>query len=521
MVFVMHKSVLFRLYFQHVLLMKKIKIKLLSAISVLVFLFFQNLLPAQILHVGPGQSYPDLSQAVQVVQPGDTILIHAGTYPGGGCFSNLQGTVNQWITIKNAPGDSPVFEAGGTAFQLTDPAYLRISGLIFQHQTGNGLNIDDGGSYDTPAHHVVFDGCVFRNMNASGNNDLLKLSGLDSFEIRNCQFLNGSPGGSGIDMVGCHAGVIEHNYFEQQGSNSIQAKGGTAWIRIQGNYFKDGGQRALNLGGSTGLQFFRPDTAHYEAAHLQVFSNLFVGSWAPIAYVGAVYVDVVNNTFYKPENWVIRILQETVDPDRFFACGDNSFLNNIIYLDHNLNTETNIGPNTRPETFLFSNNLWFNSFLPNWSGPDTPTPDQNQILNADPLFADPELDNFSLLQGSPAIGSGLAVPDPVKDYEGNVFLLPRSRGALESGFVGTSAVLKDEGIRVCPNPFAEEIFFRSEDGNVCPDLRITVYNAQGQIAFQGICESRLRLPDLPAGIYWLRIRDEKRAKEWLKQVVKR
>ena len=242
-----------------------------------------------------------------------------------------------------------IVQGGSNAVQLSDPAYLHLEGFVFQQQTGNGFNTDDGGSYDTPAHHLRFVQCTFRDMAASGNNDLLKLSGLDHFEIRQCTFLNGAAGGSGVDMVGCHYGVIAGNFFENMGSNAIQCKGGTEYIRIEGNWFENAGQRTLNLGGSTGLAFFRPDTAHFEAANLQVYANVFIGSWAPIAYVGSVYVEVANNTFYKPQNWVVRILQETVDPERFVECGDNTFVNNIIYLGNSISTETNIGPNTRPD----------------------------------------------------------------------------------------------------------------------------------------------------------------------------
>jgi hypothetical protein len=481
----------------------------------------QTCLMAQVLHVGPGQTYPNLALAANAVQPGDTILIHTGIYPGGVFLSNLQGTANQWITIKNAPGESPVFEGGNNAIQLSDPAYLHFSGLTFQHQTGNGFNTDDGGTYDSPAHHIVFEACVFRDISVTGNNDLLKLSGLDSFEIRNCQFLNGSPNGSGVDLVGCHHGVIKNNYFENLGSNSIQAKGGTAWIRIEGNMFKDGGQRALNLGGSTGLQFFRPDTARYEAAHLQVYSNLFIGSWAPIAYVGSVDVQVVNNTFYKPENWVIRILQETVDPDRFLECGDNSFINNIIYLDKNLNTETNIGSNTRPETFLFSHNLWYNSALPNWSGPDIPTPDPNQLVNADPLFTNADDEDFSLLAGSLAIGSGLAVAAPMLDYEGNAFLSPRSRGAVESGLSSTDDPTQTDALWVFPNPFAEELFLVLDTETGHTRLQISLHDAMGSRVYEGHSSNgRLYLPKLPAGTYLLRVQDLKEGKIWWKKLLK-
>ncbi len=479
----------------------------------LLFIFCLPLaLSAAVRHVGPGQTYATLTQAVAAVEPGDTIKIHAGSYAGGLFFSNLQGTANQWITIRNAPGEVVVFEGGSNAIQLTDPAYLRIEGLIFQHQTGNGFNLDDGGSYSTPAHHVVFDGCTFRDISATGNNDLLKLSGLDHFEIRNCRFLNGSAGGSGADMVGCHYGVFENNTFENQGSNCIQAKGGTAWVRIEGNLFKDGGQRSLNLGGSTGLAFFRPDTAHYEAAHVQVFSNVFVGSWAPIAYVGAVHVEVVNNTFYQPENWVIRILQETVDPNRFLECGDNSFINNIIYLNKNLGTETNIGPNTRPETFVFSNNLWFNAAVPNWTGPDIPTADPNQILQANPLFKAPANDDFSIPPSSPAAGAGVTRTEPKLDFLKRNFAASRSVGAVEANpMVGLHEVEKELGLRVFPNP-ASRTFFVDYQLDAAVPTTIDLYDLTGRklsMLYSGMSPTgQQRLPvkvDVPSGFYFLKI----------------
>lgn len=461
---------------------------------------------AATLHVGAGQAYPTLSDAAGVVAPGDTILIHAGTYSGGLYFENLKGTANQWITIKNAPGATVIFDGGGNAVQLTDPAYLHWRGLIFQHQTGNGFNVDDGGSYATPAHHVVFEDCTFRDMSASGNNDLLKLSGLDDFEIRHCTFQNGATGGSGIDMVGCHRGVIAGNYFEKLGSNSIQCKGGTEWVRIEANFFRDGGQRTLNLGGSTGLSFFRPDTAHFETANLTVFANIIVGSWAPIAYVGAVNVTVANNTIYQPENWVVRILQETVDPDRFLPCGDNAFVNNIIWLGNNLSTEVNVGPNTAPQTFLFSNNLWFNADNANWSGPALPVTETNAILNLDPLFADPSNDDFAIPAGSPAAGAGVLIPLLSLDFQGNIFASPPSVGAIEANPVsGTDVSAGNRAWRVFPNPVSDVVYLEGIADVEAP-VRVQLFDAAGQMVLeQDFSGGPVNLAPVPAGLYVLRV----------------
>jgi hypothetical protein len=478
-------------------------------------------LRAQTLHVGAGQPYATLTAAAADAQPGDTILIHGGTYPGGIYVENLQGTADAWIYIRAAEGDTVIFRGGTNAWQFTDAAYVHIYGIIFREQTGNGVNFDDGGTYDSPAHHVIFETCEFRDINASGNNDLLKLSGVDSFEVRHCLFLNGAAGGSGIDMVGCHDSVIRNCFFENLGSNSIQAKGGTRNIRIEANHFRNGGARAVNLGGSTGLAFFRPIDAPYEAADLKVYSNIFMGSEAPIAFVGTTGTEVVNNTIFLPGKWVMRILQETVDPERFSPCGNNTFRNNIVYIDNAVNVTCNIGPNTAPETFTFSNNLWYHSQNPNWPGPVLPVEDTDPIIGEDPRFESPTWDgsNFILRPESPAIGAGYPVAAPAQDFLGFDFLSPRSIGAIEGGQVTAvpEPEKKDEvRIRIWPSPAEETLHVEWNPGDGQPD-NILLFAPDGRLLLTddvdwtspGSC--RIRLPrevyglvivvlDFPGGI---------------------
>ena len=155
----------------------------------------------KILEVGSEKQFTNLRQAAQNAQPGDTLLFYPGIYSGGQAIANLQGSESNEITIMVQEKNSVIIRGGSTAWQLTDAAYVRISGFVFENQTANGVNFDDGGEYSTPAHHITFENCTFKDINATGNNDLLKLSGVDDFVVRNCTFQNGSPNGSGIDMV--------------------------------------------------------------------------------------------------------------------------------------------------------------------------------------------------------------------------------------------------------------------------------------------------------------------------------
>lgn len=386
---------------------------------------------AQPITIGTGGDFTTLSDAESSLVPGDTVIILNQLFNDGTQFLvNVSGTSSDPIVIMAQTTHGPVFQGGTEGIHLVNCNYLEIIGLVFDGQTGNGFNADDGGDYATPSTFLTFRDCIFRNIAQSGNHDLLKLSGVDNFLVTNCLFQNGNDGGAGIDMVGCHQSIIEDCVFDNCGVTGIQAKGGSEFILIRRNTFQNISQRAINAGGSTGLQFFRPPLPPnfmdaFEAANIDIYANVFIGNWAPIAYVTAENVRVRNNTFYAPENWVMRILQETTNPG-FISCQNNEFSNNIVYLPSDL-TEVNIGPGTLPETFTMTNNLWYNASSNSWS-PNLPVTDPNQIID-DPDFVDAGNGNFEIQLGSPAIGMGFPFGDPATDFLNLPFHNPPAIGA--------------------------------------------------------------------------------------------
>jgi len=302
----------------------------------------------------------ELRQAITHVRPGATIALQPGHYAGGIYLSSVSGTDNAPITIEAAnPNDPPIFSGGGQAMHLSDCNHIILRNLKVMGFPSNGINIDDGGSYETPAHHITLENLTILQIGPKGNHDALKMSGVDHFVVRGC-YIEGW-GGSGIDMVGCHHGIVEdctfvgRNGFEQ--SNAVQLKGGTEHILVQTSLFKNAGQRAINLGGSTGLQFFRPQVRDYEARNITIAGNRFIGSMAPISWVTADGGSVHHNTIVLPKKWILRILQETKDA-RFKPCHGGIFENNLIVFDSRAEVFVNIGPGTYPETFVFRNNAW-------------------------------------------------------------------------------------------------------------------------------------------------------------------
>lgn len=302
----------------------------------------------------------ELRAAVADLTPGTTLALKPGVYEGGLDLRGVAGTAEAPVVIRGAePNHPPVFRKGGTAIHLSDCCYLTLSHIRVEGFPGNGINVDDGGSFETPAHHLVLENVTILETGPKGNHDALKMSGVDQFAIRRCHFE--AWGGSGIDMVGCHHGVVEDCTFTGRAGfsqdNAVQLKGGTQDVLVQCCLFRKAGQRSINLGGSTGLEFFRPNVQDHEATRITVAGNRFEECMAPIAWVTADGGHVHHNTIVLPDRWVLRILQETSDP-RFKPCHGGAFEDNLVIYDSRAQMFVNVGPRTAPETFVFRHNVW-------------------------------------------------------------------------------------------------------------------------------------------------------------------
>ena len=325
-------------------------------------------------------------------------------------FRNLNGNPDNPIIIAGANSEKPpIIRGGGNCIQFSDISYLEIQNFVLAEATGNGINIDDGGSFDTPSHHIVLKELVLQDIGPEGNRDGIKLSGVEDFRIENCIVQRWGSRGSGIDMVGCHRGIIEGCVFrhgDQAGDNAIQTKGGSMDIVIRRCRFENAGSRAINAGGSTGLQFFRPKPQGYEAKDIIIEGNTFIGSMSPIAFVGIDGAIARFNTIYRPKKWILRILQETRGPE-FVPSRNGQFINNIIvFRSDEVDIAVNIGSATAPETFKFAGNFWYCLDDPNKSQLQLPNIETDGIYGKDPLFQDAENGDLRLKPESPAHGVG-------------------------------------------------------------------------------------------------------------------
>jgi hypothetical protein len=389
----------------------------------------------------PEAPFDSIQRAVRQATPGTRILVHAGTYSGTTSLTGLRGEPGRPVAIV-AEGEV-VLDAAGASMVMagSDLKYVVIEGFTLRGAATHGINLDDGGTYETPAEHIVLRGLTIAGAGSGGNNDCIKLSGVDRFFVLDSEVW-GCNQGEIIDMVGCHEGYIAGNYFHEPVASGVQAKGGSSDILIHANIFADVPGRAVNAGGSTDLEFFRPLDAPHEAARIRVIGNVFLRSGArsgaSIAYVGCDGCVFAHNTVVEPRTWVARILQETTG-SRFVPSRNGQFVNNIIVMKTaDLRTIVNVGANTAPDTFVFGSNLWYALDQgPDWAGPalsgGVPR-ESGSVIQQDPGFADREGGDFHIALGSPARGAGRVTTfGAVPDFDGRCWANPPSVGAFEAG----------------------------------------------------------------------------------------
>lgn len=343
-----------------------------------------------------------LRAALVNLQPGDRVVIAPGEYRAGIHLRNVNGTADQPVIIEaEEPKRPPVFVGGTTAIQLSDCNHVTLRRLAARGQTGNGFNIDDAGSFDSPSVGVVLEGLEVSDVGPLGNCDAIKLSGVQDFIVRDCTIEGW--GGQAVDLVGCHRGVIEGCTFRgKKGfsqSTGPQLKGGTSQIIVRRCLFENAAARGVNVGGSTGLQFFRPQGAKHEANDIIVEDCTFIGGETPVAFVGVDGAVFRHNTIVRPGRWVLRILQET-RADGFVPCRNVRFERNlIVFRAADVRTHVNIGDATAPETFSFIGNWWYCEDAPTQSKPKLPTPERDGVHGIDPKLE--RSDRTEMLVGEP------------------------------------------------------------------------------------------------------------------------
>lgn len=325
----------------------------------------------------------ELRAALSSLEHGDTVKIAPGTYPGG---HHVDGVARLTVEALD-PANPPVFEGNSTAWQFSECPDLTLRHLQARKQTSNGFNIDNGSAERPLVEGVRIEHVQISDIGPQGNYDGFKLSGLRGAVIRDCSVTGW--GGQAVDMVGCHnVRVVACRFVGKEGysaSAGVQTKGGSSGVTVENCRFENAGERPLNIGGSTDLEYFRPLGAKFEAKDITVRGNHIEGSPCAAAFVGVDGALFENNTVLYPTRWLFRILQETRE-EGFAPCRNGVVRGNrIIFRRGDIREDVNTSDDgIAPETFVFENNRWFAEDRPQASKPKLPTEETGGEYGTDP-----------------------------------------------------------------------------------------------------------------------------------------
>jgi hypothetical protein len=378
----------------------------------------------QTLYVHPGGNdaggtgaleapFATVARAMRDAAPGTRVVLAHGRHAPIGSLADLRGEPGAPIAIIGAEGsiiDGRLTDEVMAGLHLSNPSYVVVEGLTVENAYPHGISIDDGGDYSTPAGPIVLRGLTLRNIGRGGNNDCLKMSGVDGFQVLESEFENCDEG-EAIDMVGCHRGFISGNTFRKTPLTALQTKGGSSDIVIHGNRFIEVTARSVNLGGHTGAPYFRPLDAPFEAARIQVLSNIFYRSGdTAIAFTGCVECLAAHNTIIDPQRHVVRLLEE--HPDREIGRAGRFINNLVVFKANDVRELVSAGANSRPEAFARGGNLWYARDRAQFTEPTHDRrfpPEEGSLRGANPAFVDTATGDYRVQDDSPAAAAGLDI----------------------------------------------------------------------------------------------------------------
>ncbi len=325
----------------------------------------------------------DLRDALYAASGGDRIYVASGTYSSRLYVSGVHGAPGELIEVVALdPSDPPVFEYGGYGvFTLINCSYILVDGIVARGAgatTGEGNNIDIAQS-----HHMILMNSHSGRITVPGNSDGMKFASSSNTLMYNCTIEDWGSDGSGADMMNNHNSLFMRNTFtfpslpNGTAANGIQSKGGNAYeVGVYKNVFDDGGNRAQKFGGWGGA-------SEWEAYDMAAMGNVFVKGEAAVSFESSTRCEFAYNTVVNPEKWVMRILKGGANETAY-----DTFRRNLVVYGPFLpyGGVQNISAGTRPETFTYAENYWYNNVNPGASIPSLPGGETDPAGGIDPQF---------------------------------------------------------------------------------------------------------------------------------------
>lgn len=171
----------------------------------------------------------NVRQQIAALQPGDTLTIQPGRYPGGLWLKGLHGKPDAPITIRGK-GEQTVLlgKAGTNTIDITDCQWLVIRDLVFDGQGKEVDAIKAGKDTSRCCHHITIENNTIRNHGA--NQQIVGISTkcpCADWTIRGNTIIGAGTGlylGNSDGNQPFVRGVIEYNYVSDPVGYCMQIK---------------------------------------------------------------------------------------------------------------------------------------------------------------------------------------------------------------------------------------------------------------------------------------------------------
>ncbi len=200
------------------------------------------------------------------------------------------GTYSAPILIEAADGAGTVNIR--EPLNIYDCHYLYLKDLDIGHEHGSGDMI-----HFEACSHVFVKNC---NIQADRNaaQECMKVNQTQYIYIEDCDIQGAQD--NALDFVAVQYGHVVDNAIHDAEDWCMYAKGGSAYLRIEGNAFYQGGTGGFSAGQGTGFEFMTSPWIHYEAYNLVIINNIVYDcDGAAFGVQGGYNILLAHNTAYR------------------------------------------------------------------------------------------------------------------------------------------------------------------------------------------------------------------------------
>ena len=351
---------------------------------------------------GSASAMNDVDRALNKVQPGDTLILRAGTYPP--IIIQRSGLKTQPIIIQGADNEQVIISGRHVGFMIKDQRYVTIKNLQVKKVQGFARLENAMG--------IIFDNVDFSYASASGTTGSLKIVSSLYNKVINSHFSQGSD--LLILQDDANFNVIQGNTFASSEHSSISIRCSSKNV-LRDNTFNNPRQKAMEiydcqgisdapiryqatkgnlieknrfLGTRSASRSHKYNAIQHCGQQTIVRNNVFTGNlgggvsyqYYPKECLNVYDNKLYNNTFYN--NRCFAIMGSKQSSDRYH---DNFAINNLLYKNTNCKGEWG--------QVLIKNSE--SVFLEN-----------NSIVEKDPGFVDAESGDLKLSAKSKQIDRG-------------------------------------------------------------------------------------------------------------------